>query len=105
MLGGEANPLYLKDKYKKRFINKIEYYDLLDTVFKYCAIMMKKRAVIYVRTDIRDFTKNTTIEILKRHFPSHKMEIIAPSVPYVSQTQVMGNKSLKKGEIDIIMLP
>jgi DNA modification methylase len=105
MLGGVANPLYLNDKYKKRFGNKIEYYDLLDTVFKYCAIMMKKNATIYVRTDIREFTKNTTIEILKKHFPSHKMEISESSVPYISQTQVMGNKSSKKGEIDIIMLP
>ncbi|MDR1148285.1 MAG: hypothetical protein LBK66_06595 [Spirochaetaceae bacterium] len=105
MLGGAANPLYLSDKYKKRFSNKIEYYDLLDTVFKYCAVMMKKNATIYVRTDIREFTKNTTIEILKKHFPSHKMEISESSVSYISQTQVMGNKSSKKGEIDIIMLP
>jgi hypothetical protein len=66
---------------------------------------MNKKSVVYVRTDPRDFTKNTTIKTLKKHFPSHKMEIFEHSVSFISQTQVMGNKSAQKGEVDIIMLP
>lgn len=103
MLGGAGNPLTLNEKHKDRFNNKLEYYDLLNDVFENCSYLMKKKSTIYVRTDIRQFTLETTINILKRNFPDHKMRKITADVDKRTQTDIMGNSSLKRGEIDIIM--
>jgi hypothetical protein len=103
MLGGAGNPLYLKEKYKDRFINKDDYYDLLDTVFGQCSKLMKRKSFVYVRTDIRQFTKETTIHILTKHFPDYRMYICPAKISKKTQTEIMGNKSSEKGEIDIIM--
>jgi hypothetical protein len=103
MLGGAKNPLSLKEQYKDRFNNKIEYYNLLNSVFESCSYLMKKKSVIFVRTDIRQFTKETTINVLKRNFPNHKIDIRPAKVDKRTQTEIMGNSSLKKGEVDIIM--
>jgi len=103
MLGGAGNPLSLKEQHKNRFNNKNEYYNLLNSVFENCSYLMKKKSTIYVRTDIRQYTLETTINILKRNFPNHKMRKIYENIDKRTQTDVMGNSSLKRGEIDIIM--
>ena len=105
LLGGSENPLSLKEKHKGRFVNKQEYYDLLDNVFGLCAKMMKTKSVIYVRTDKREFTFNSTVEILKKHFPKHSVKIIEKPLKEdtKTQTKLFGDKSLKPGEVDIIM--
>jgi len=105
LLGGADNPLSLKDKHKGRFVNKQEYYDLLDNVFRLCAKMMEERSTIYVRTDKREFTLTSTREILKKHFPQHKETIIDKplSESTKTQTKLYGDKSMKPGEVDIIM--
>ena len=64
MLGESEVPKYNIEKYKKRFTSKEEYYDLIDSVFNKCSRMMKRKSVIYVRTDKRNFTLNTTIDEL-----------------------------------------
>lgn len=64
---------------------------------------MKDKSTIYVRTDIRQFTKDTTINVLKRNFPNHKMQVFSDEIDKRTQTDIMGNSSLRKGEIDIIM--
>ena len=105
LLGGAENPLSYKEKHKGRFVNKQEYYDLLDTVFGLCAKIMKKDSTVYIRTDKREFTFNATIEVLLKHFPNHSTKIV--DVPITSetksQTKLYGDKSMKPGEIDIIM--
>jgi len=105
LLGGSENPLSLKEKHKGRFVNKQEYYDLLDNVFELCAKMMKVKSTIYVRTDKREFTFNSTLEILKKHFPMHKVTIIEKPLKEdtKTQTKLFGDKSMKPGEVDIIM--
>ena len=105
LLGGTENPQSLKEKHKGRFVNKQEYYDLLDNVFRLCAKMMKTRSTIYVRTDKREFTFTATLEILIKHFPKHKVTIIDKplSENTKTQTKLYGDKSLKPGEVDIIM--
>lgn len=105
LLGGSENPQSLKDKHKGRFINKQEYYDLLDNVFGLCSRMMLKKSTIYVRTDKRDFTFKSTLEILKKHFPKHEVQIVEKplSKETKTQTKLYGDKSMKPGEVDIIM--
>jgi len=103
LLGGNEKPESAKEKHKGRFINKIEYYNLLDSVFAQCSKMMKKKATIYIRTDARKFTLDTTKDILNKHFPNYKKTIIDKPVEKRTQTEVVGNRSLKKGEVDIIL--
>ena len=106
LLGGAENPQSLKEKHKGRFVNRQEYYDLLDNVFGLCAKMMEEKSTIYVRTDKREFTLNSTLEILRKHFPDHIETIIdKPLLENTkTQTKLYGDKSMKPGEVDIIMI-
>jgi DNA modification methylase len=105
LLGGPENPQSLKDKHKGRFVNKQEYYNLLDNVFGLCAKLMEKESTVYIRTDKREFTFNSTLDILKKHFPLHKSDIIEKplTIETKTQTKLFGDKSLKPGEVDIVM--
>lgn len=105
LLGGTESPQSYKDKHKGRFGNKQEYYELLDNVFGHCAKMMKSKSTVYVRTDKREFTFNSTLEILKKHFPNHKVQIIEKPLTKdtKTQTKLFGDKSMKPGEVDIIL--
>lgn len=105
MLGDPENPQYFKDKYKGRFVSKQEYYGLLDKVFGLCAKMMDENATVYVRTDARQFTFDTTLKVLKKHFPDHQVQIRKKPLKEETRTQtkLYGDKSMKPGEVDIIL--
>ncbi|EAY29414.1 DNA methyltransferase [Microscilla marina] len=105
MLGEEDKPKISSVKHKGRFFNKKNYYDLLDNVFGSSSKLMKQDSVIYIRTDKREFTLNTTREILKKHFPHHKERILYKPITKSTKTQtkLFGDKSLKPGEVDIIL--
>jgi len=103
LLGGAGNTKTIKEKHKGRFNNKVEYYNLLDNVFSQCSTMMKENAIVYVRTDVREFTFNMTNEILDKYFYNYHKEIKDKPVMKRTQTEIIGNKSSKKGEVDIIL--
>lgn len=103
LLGGPEIPKSNQGKHKGRFVSKDDYYFLLDSVFGNCAALMDKKSTIYVRTDRRNFTFSSTLEILNRHFPKHKTEINDRPFKKKTQTEIHGNKSNETGEIDIIM--
>lgn len=103
LLGGSEVPKSLNEKHKNRFNSKEDYFKLLDSVFGYCSALMDKKSTVYVRTDRREFTFSSTIEILQRHFPEHKTEIRDSPFKKRTQTEIHGNKSTESGEIDIIM--
>jgi hypothetical protein len=103
LLGEDETPKASLGKYKKRFGSQDEYYELLDCVFETCSEMMAKKSTIYVRTDRREFTLNSTLEILENHFPKHKVKITDNPFTKKTQTEIHGNFSSENGEIDIIM--
>ncbi len=105
MLGGSDSPKAIQDKHKGRFANKQEYYELLDNVFGLCSKMMAKKSTIYVRTDKREFTFKSTLEILQKRFPKHNVQIVEKPLTELSKTQtkLFGDKSMKPGEVDIIL--
>lgn len=103
LLGDKEVPEFKKEKYKGRFNSKEDYYELLDTVFENCSNIMEDRSTIYVRTDKREFTFNSTLEILKKHFPLHKVTITDQPFKRKTQTELHGNSSNEKGEVDIIL--
>jgi DNA modification methylase len=103
LLGGPEFPVATSARNKGRFINKEHYTDLLDQVFGKCAKLMKRKSVVYVRTDKRDFTFGATLEVLKKHFPHHKISIRDRPFQRRTQTDLHGNSSSEKGEIDIVL--
>ncbi len=103
LLGGSENPKAQQEKYKGRFVSQEEYYNLLDDVFYNCATIMDKKSTIYVRTDAREFTLNSTLNILINHFPNHKVKIISKPFQNRTQTEICGNKTKNSGEMDIIL--
>lgn len=104
LLGGPEIPKATQEKHKGRFDNKEEYYQLLDGVFGNCTTLMANNSTVYVRTDRREFTFDTTLKILRKHFPNHKETIIDSLYKKKTQTELHGNKSSEVGEVDIIMI-
>ncbi len=103
LLGGEEEPLWKSKKHGGRFDSQVEYIELLETVFCNVAQIMDDTGTVYVRTDIRDFTKTTTLNTLRKHFPDWRETIIDAPVTGKTQTTIWGNKSSRPGEVDIIL--
>jgi len=103
LLGGVDKPLWVSEKHKGRFESKVGYQELLENVFSVAVQLMEEQGTVYVRTDSRDFTKATTLEILRKYFPDWKEKIVDAPVTGKTQTTVLGNISSKPGEVDIIL--
>lgn len=102
LLGGSETPKSLQEQYKGRFMSEEAYYNLLDIVFGNCADIMAEESTIYVRTDVREFTFNSTFEILIKHFPDHTVKIVSKPFRNKTQTEICGNRTENSGEVDII---
>lgn len=103
MLGGEEQPVWLSEKHKGRFDSQPEYIELLDNIFSAASQIMDDKGTVYVRTDTREFTKNTTLEAMRKHFPGWEERIVDAPVTTKTQTIILGNTSSKQGEVDIIL--
>jgi hypothetical protein len=103
LLGEPHTPAPRPHIYQGRFGSQENYYYLLDSVFGQCAPIMSRRSTIYVRTDKREFTLQTTLDILSRYFPKHNIKIISQPFTKKTQTEIHGNTSSETGEVDIIM--
>ena len=103
MLGGSSWPSKTEDKYRGRFGSQTMYKELLDTVFRQVAQVMADNATIYIRTDKRQFTLETTRNILRKHFPNWSLEEIERPFNRQTQTTLFGDFGRKPGEVDILM--
>ncbi len=103
MLGYPPTPNSSLGKNRERFQVETEYRDLLDTTFRKVSYLTDKKSVIYVRTDSRKFTFDTTHSILKEIFPDKKMTIKEQPVNGTTQTYLFGNHSTKMSEVDLIL--
>lgn len=103
LLGGKPFPTYGGHDHKGRFLSKEKYKDLLLSVFSQSAVLLKDNCVVYVRTDARKFTLETTKEVLRSSFPKHKLIEIPKPFNSKTQTELFGDKSKKPGEVDLIL--
>ncbi len=103
MLGGPNKQKIYKERHKNRFLNKDIYKLLLENVFLKCSLKLSADAVIYVRSDAREYSFAITKNILKNIFPEKKMEIHERPLTKKSQTRLFGDNSPKPGDIDIIL--
>ncbi|MDD2710314.1 MAG: DNA methyltransferase [Verrucomicrobiae bacterium] len=103
LLGGAENPRSAVDSCKRKFENKQYYIRMLRQVFINSKPLLKRNAVIHVRTDARQFTRETTIEALESAFPGKKLKSEKHSMPDFTQTVLFDSKLVAKGEIDFVM--
>ncbi|TDW95942.1 site-specific DNA-methyltransferase [Dinghuibacter silviterrae] len=103
LLGGPERPKAIGEKHKGRFVSKEDYYNLLDSVFGSCSKIMDNESTIYVRTDRREFTFESTMGVLKKHFPEYRYKLVDNPFKRRTQTELHGNSSKEGGEIDIIL--
>ena len=102
-LGSTDKPKKISGNWQGRFSCKEKYKNLLNIVFLHSAKLLKKNGTVYVRTDARTFTFESTVEALKNAFPSKKMAIKLAPFDKANQTALYGDKAPKPGEVDIIM--
>jgi DNA modification methylase len=103
MLGGPSRPNKTEHTHRGRFSSQEAYRNLLNSVFGQAAQMLTDDAVVYVRTDRRQFTLDTTRYILQTHFPLWRLEEIEQPITGVSQTALFGDFGRKPGEVDLIL--
>jgi len=103
MLGGEPSPVAVGGRWRGKFESHAGYRQLLMNVFTQAAACMKKNATVYVRTDARPFTKQTTLEVLRFVFPKKAVWVRNRPLARKSQTALYGDKKKKPGEVDIVM--
>ncbi len=103
MLGGPSWPSKAEDKHRGRFSSQTAYRELLDTVFMQASQVMADDAIVYVRTDKRQFTLDSTRESLQRHFPNWELKETDRPITGQTQTVLFGDYSRKPGEVDLVL--
>lgn len=103
LLGGPSKPYSPRQRCKRKFENKDEYTKLLKSVFTESKELLARDAVVYVRTDARKFTYDSTIEALEHAFPRKSIRDEKRSRPKFSQTTLFTSEIKTKGEVDLLM--
>jgi len=105
LLGGPPSAARIGGRHRGKFEDREVYRALLGRVFGTAAGMMKRDAVVYVRTDRREFTYQTTVEVLREAFPCKKLFRRLRPVQGPTQTQLFRNGISQPGEVDLVLLP
>jgi hypothetical protein len=105
VLGGRPDAARSGETNRGKFENRRGYRNLLEGVFKKCAKLLSKDAVVYVRTDCRPETFSVTEEVLRDTFPRKRMFRRARPFERPTQTRLFGDVSEKVGEVDLVLLP
>jgi len=105
LLGGPSHPARLRGRWTRKFASRADYAELIDVAFERSSAVMAKNSVVYVRTDAREFTLETTLAALTKHFPGRRVRTIRRPIGFQTQTSLFGDWSLKPGEIDLVLRP
>lgn len=103
LLGGAPRPVAAQERSRGRYESKAAYRQLLEKVFANCAPLLRANATVYVRTDARSFTRETTEVVLRETFPGKRLEIFERPYSKSTQTSLYGDKANKPGEVDIVL--
>jgi len=102
LLGGPALPSW---KQGQRYMNKDRYEEMINGVFAKAKGLMTDNGHLVVRTDRRQFTLETTVYALHNLWPEHQLLGKASTAAKPTQTALFGDKTVKPGEVDILVLP
>lgn len=101
MLGeGDALPDWKKDKSTAR---KDMYHQMLENVFSEAKRLLKPVGAVWVRTDARHYTRQTTLDIIRGLWPRRKLYQRYDHPPKDTQTAHFGRSSSKFGEVDFVI--
>lgn len=105
LLGGAPNARRPEGagEHRDKFENLEKYRRLLTKVFEGAAALLAKRSSIYVRTDRRELTRDTTNEVLRATFPGRRIRMKEQPFTRPTQTSLFGDDSVKAGEVDFII--
>lgn len=103
LLGGPSCPARAKGRWRRKFESHGDYVQLIDEAFEASSQVMTRNAVVYVRTDAREFTLDTTVGALRRHFPKHRLRLVRRPLKSQTQTALFGDRTPKPGEVDIVL--
>jgi hypothetical protein len=103
LLGGPKAPRSQGDECKRKFDDRRQYAQMLQIVFSHSKPLLSRDATIYVRTDTRKFTLESTIEALERAFPRKKLRKEIRSRPEVNQTALFASDTTPEGEVDLVL--
>ena len=103
MLGGPDAPVSREDYCEGRFVSRDAYRVLLENVFSACSRLLSDDATVYVRTDARKYTHDTTLAVLRQAFPGKAVRQETKPFMRKTQTALFGDASAKPGEVDIIL--
>jgi DNA modification methylase len=103
LLGGTQRPQSTGGSCKRKFGSKSHYVNMLRCVFARSRPLLKGDAVVYVRTDARQFTREATIEALETAFPHKRLRDELHSFPEFTQTALFDAEAEGKAEIDFLM--
>lgn len=103
LLGGPEKPRSSRDSCKRKFENKQYYVCMLRHVFVRSKPFLKRNAVVQVRTDARQFTREATIEALETAFPDKRLRGETHSLPDFTQTGLFNSGLMTSAEVDIVM--
>jgi DNA modification methylase len=105
MLGGPPNAGRIGNGRRGKFEHKENYTELLNQVFSHAKRIMRKDATAYIRTDARQFTRDATIRVLKKLFPTKSFSIRRRPIESKSQTHLFGEYGERVGEVDLVLEP
>lgn len=103
MLGGPPHARRVGGRHRGKFESRAEYRKLLYQVFRQAARLLRRDAVVYVRTGRQQVTYQTTLEVLRKVFPSRNIRRLARPFLSPTQTRLFGDTSPKVGEVDLIV--
>lgn len=90
---------------KQRHSNKVEYLKLLTDSFVACSEITKDNALVFVRTDARQFTCLATVSAMRQAWPTKTLYFSPAGFSKATQTALFGDTTSKPGEMDLLMLP
>jgi hypothetical protein len=105
LLGFEPKAYVSRGKCQGRFTDQKGYKNLLTRVFAQASRLMHRDAVIYVRTSKEPFTRNATIAAVAAAFPRKQLTEKVRPFRKPTQTHLFGDKTPKRGEVDLILEP
>jgi hypothetical protein len=107
LLGGPPHARRVSNAgdHRDKFENLAKYQALLVNVFARAAELLRKDAVVYVRTGKREETYSATVAALKDAFPKKRLHVTSRPFLKPTQTHLFGDVSEKDGEADLVLRP
>ena len=101
MLGeGGSLPDWKKDK---STVRHDLYRQMLHDVFSEASKLLKPQGAVWIRTDARKYTKETTLETIRKIWPGRRLFQRYDRPKKETQTAHFGKKSSKLGEVDFVI--